>query len=174
MDSGEYGFGIMMTPLAPGIDCPRSATFLDSIFHDDYGMPLTLPGTMCVFERSTGDPAWRHYEAFAQTPGGPAIPTEGRPATELVFRYASTVGNYDYLVDYVFMQDGTIKVAVGSTGYVDTWAAFASLLFFNPETRTNPYLPPPPPSQCSMDATKAPRRGPCPTTVPSKRPSTVR
>jgi len=81
-------------------------------------MPLTLPGTMCVFERSTGDPAWRHYEAFAQTPGGPAIPTEGRPATELVFRYASTVGNYDYLVDYVFMQDGTIKVAVGSTGYV--------------------------------------------------------
>ena len=37
-----------------------------------------------------------------------------------MFRYVSTVGNYDYLVDYVFMQDGTIKVAVGSIGYVNT------------------------------------------------------
>jgi primary-amine oxidase len=71
---------------------------------------------MCVFERSTGDPVWRHYEWFAQTPDS-SIPADGRPATELVFRYASTVGNYDYLVDYIFMQDGTIKVAVGSTGY---------------------------------------------------------
>lgn len=31
-------------------------------------------------------------------------------------RSAATIGNYDYLVDYVFKQDGEIRIAVGSTG----------------------------------------------------------
>lgn len=79
-----------------------SATFLDSTLHDDFGMPLMLRETICVVERTTGDPALSHVEGFAQTPDA-AIPAEGRPATELVFRYASKVGNYDYLVDYIFM-----------------------------------------------------------------------
>jgi primary-amine oxidase len=115
MDSGEYGFGVFMSPLTPGVDCPTSATYLDSTFHDDFGMPFTLPGTICIFERSIGDPSWRHFELFAQGPDT-FIPAEGRPSTEFVVRYAAEVGNYDYLVDYVFHQDGSIKVAVGSTG----------------------------------------------------------
>ena len=36
-------------------------------------------------------------------------PTVGRPASELVVRSASAIGNYDYLVDYVFRQDGSIS-----------------------------------------------------------------
>jgi primary-amine oxidase len=115
MDSGEHGFGVFMSPLTPGVDCPTSATCLDSTFHDDFGMPFTLPGTICIFERSIGDPSWRHFELFAQGPDT-FIPAEGRPSTEFVVRYAAEVGNYDYLVDYVFHQDGSIKVAVGSTG----------------------------------------------------------
>src|SRR6185436_19393858 len=69
----------------------------------------------CMFERNTGNPSWRHFELFAQAPDK-MVPAEGRPATELVVRSASTVGNYDYLIDYVFQQEGTIRVAVGSTG----------------------------------------------------------
>jgi primary-amine oxidase len=115
MDSGEYGFGIFMTPLTPGVDCPKTATYLGSTFHDDVGMPFTVPGTICVFERSIGDPSWRHFEIFAQGPDT-FTPAEGRASTELVVRYASEVGNYDYLIDYIFQQDGTMKVAVGSTG----------------------------------------------------------
>jgi primary-amine oxidase len=92
MDSGEYGFGVFMSPLTPGVDCPTSGTtYLDTTFHDDVGMPFTLQGTICLFERSTGDPAWRHYELFAQGPGT-FTPAEGRPATELVMRYAAQVG----------------------------------------------------------------------------------
>jgi primary-amine oxidase len=34
----------------------------------------------------------------------------------LVVRSASEVGNYDYLIDYVFQQDGMIHVLVGATG----------------------------------------------------------
>ena len=115
MDSGEYGFGIFMSPLTPGVDCPKTATFLDSTLNDDAGMPFTIPGTICVFERSIGDPSWRHFEIFAQGPDT-SFPAEGRASTELVIRYASAVGNYDYLVDYIFQQDGAMRVAVGSTG----------------------------------------------------------
>lgn len=115
MDSGEYGFGIFLSPLRAGVDCPAYATFLPATVHDDAGAPVEIPGALCIFERNIGDPAWRHYEIFAQTPDAP-IPTEGRPATELVVRSASEVGNYDYLIDYVFQQNGMIRVMMGATG----------------------------------------------------------
>ncbi len=115
MDSGEYGFGIFLSPLTPGVDCPDYAAFLPAVVHGDDGMPAEIPGAICIFERNIGDPAWRHYEIFAQGPDA-AVPAEGRPATELVVRSASEVGNYDYLIDYVFQQNGMIRIMVGSTG----------------------------------------------------------
>lgn len=115
MDSGEYGFGIFLTPLRAGVDCPAHATYLPAVVHQDDGSPLSIPDAICIFERNIGDPAWRHFEIFAQTPDQ-FVPAEGRPATQLVVRSASEVGNYDYLVDYVFHQDGRMDVMVGSTG----------------------------------------------------------
>ncbi len=115
MDSGEYGFGIFLSPLRPGVDCPAHATFLDATLSADDGTPFTLPGVICIFERSLGDPAWRHFEIFAQS-DEVFVPAEGRPGTELVVRTASEVGNYDYLLDYRFHQDGSIHITVGSTG----------------------------------------------------------
>jgi len=115
MDSGEYGFGNFLSPLKKGVDCPAYAAYLPMTLSDDRGDPLAIPDSVCVFERSIGDPAWRHFEIFAQSPDK-MVPAEGRPASELVVRSASEVGNYDYLIDYVFEQDGTIRVAVGATG----------------------------------------------------------
>ncbi len=115
MDSGEYGFGLFLSPLTAGIDCPKYATFLPALIHDDNGNPLEIPNAVCVFERNIGDPAWRHFEVFAQTPEKP-VPAEGRPDTELVVRTASEVGNYDYLIDYRFRQNGDIYIMVGASG----------------------------------------------------------
>jgi len=115
MDSGEYGFGLFLTPLSKGIDCPAHATFLPALLHDDNGNPLEIPDAVCIFERNIGDPAWRHFEVFAQTPDQP-VPAEGRPETELVIRTASEVGNYDYLIDYRFKQNGDIYIKVGASG----------------------------------------------------------
>src|SRR5262249_17761947 len=56
--------------------------------------------------------AWRH--------GDPPSNTWGRPARTLVLRSAAVVGNYDYLFDWRFEQDGTIRVAVGATGIIET------------------------------------------------------
>ncbi|RLQ88852.1 tyramine oxidase [Notoacmeibacter ruber] len=115
MDSGEYGFGLFLTPLRAGVDCPEYATFLPAVISDDSANPLEIPDAVCIFERSIGDPAWRHYEVFAQTPDNP-VPAEGRSETELVIRTASEVGNYDYLIDYRLRQDGQILIKVGATG----------------------------------------------------------
>ena len=115
MDSGEYGFGLFLTPLRAGVDCPALATFLPAIMNDDHGNPLEIPDAICIFERDIGDPAWRHFEVFAQSEDT-FVPTEGRPATELIVRTASEVGNYDYLIDYRFAQDGQMRIMVGATG----------------------------------------------------------
>lgn len=115
MDSGEYGFGLFLTPLRKGVDCPDIATFLPAVINDDAGNPLEIPDAICIFERNIGDPAWRHFEVFAQTEEV-FTPAEGRPETELVIRTASEVGNYDYLIDYRFKQDGQIYIKVGASG----------------------------------------------------------
>ncbi len=109
MDMGEYGVGKLASTLVPGADCPRGATFFGDAIADDHGAPVERPRIACVFEREAGDVAWRHYEFVRDA-------TESRPARELVARLVATVGNYDYVFDWVFRQDGTIKVAVGATG----------------------------------------------------------
>ena len=37
----------------------------------------------------------------------------------LVLRAAAAIGNYDYMMDWTFQQDGTIRVRVGATGIVE-------------------------------------------------------
>ena len=58
---------------------------------------------------------WRHCEIFAQS-DKLAVYAEGRAKTELVVRSASEVGNYDYLEDHVFGQNGSINIDLIATG----------------------------------------------------------
>jgi primary-amine oxidase len=110
MDSGEYGFGGMATPLVRGYDCPETSLTLGAVLPDDMGNPYTAEDVICVFERNIGDPAWRHLDnVITQT-------YEGRRSVELVTRMIATVGNYDYYLDWVFSQDGRIIARIGATG----------------------------------------------------------
>ena len=121
MDIGEYGFGALSSPLKPGSDCPVNATFLDATISDDHGKPLTLKNVVCVFERDTGEPLWRHYEVFTES-------HESRPNVELVVRMAPEVGNYDYLLDFAFNRRGEIEVRVGAYGIDATKAVAAKTM----------------------------------------------
>lgn len=118
MDISEYGFGILATPLRPGDDCPANATFLDATLSADAGEPIVLDNVVCVFERPTGDPLWRHYEVFNET-------LASRPHVELVVRMAPAVGNYDYLLDFVFDRRGAVTVKGGAYG-IDATKAVAA------------------------------------------------
>jgi primary-amine oxidase len=110
MDAGEFGLGYLTSTLQPGVDCPQTAAFIDLTLPNDIGGTYVRERGMCVFERPTGDPAWRHY-----TSGNKHV--NGQPQIELVVRHIPTLGNYDYVVDYVFSPQGTIKLRVGATGF---------------------------------------------------------
>lgn len=64
MDAGEYGLGSLSFPLEPLNDCPRHARYLDAVLASDYGIPLVTSNAICIFERYSGDTAWRHSEGF--------------------------------------------------------------------------------------------------------------
>jgi primary-amine oxidase len=109
MDAGEYGAGKLASSLIPGSDCPANSYFFNDWIVDERGAPHQRTRIACLFERSDGEIAWRHWEFLTNQ-------TESRAARELVLRWIATVGNYDYIFDWSFQQDGTIRVAVGATG----------------------------------------------------------
>jgi primary-amine oxidase len=109
MDVGEYGLGTLASPLTPGIDCPRDAAFIDADVALPTGSVYTRQRVVCVFERQTSEPLWRHWEGLNGA-------YEGRRAAELVVRSIPAIGNYDYIVDWVFTQAGEIDVNIGATG----------------------------------------------------------
>lgn len=109
MDAGEYGLGVYASPLARGRDCPHDAAYFDADLAGPLGRAYVRERVMCVFERNTGNPLWRHWEAFD---GDHAM----RPDVELVVRTVPSVGNYDYVVDWVFTRKGELQVNIGATG----------------------------------------------------------
>jgi len=107
LDSGDYGMGTLTSPIARGKDAPSNAVLLDETIADYTGAPMNIPHAIAVFERYAG-PEYKHQEM-----GKPNVSTERR---ELVIRWISTVGNYDYIFDWVFHENGTIGIDAGATG----------------------------------------------------------
>lgn len=115
IDAGEFYTGVgLLKPLRPGLDCPANASFFDELSVGEHGAPKVSSQVVCLFERTGSDPAWRHFEGNT---------VYGRPGRELVLRSAAVVGNYDYLMDWRFEQDGMIDIAVGATGVIETKAS---------------------------------------------------
>uniref|UniRef100_A0A803N0X8 Amine oxidase n=2 Tax=Chenopodium quinoa TaxID=63459 RepID=A0A803N0X8_CHEQI len=115
MDVGEFGFGKAADSLQPLVDCPGNARFMDGYLIDGFGMPNLLPRAICIFEKYSGDVAWRHTEIGV--PG--RVIRDGEPEVTLVVRMIATVGNYDYILDWEFRQTGSITVGVGLTGVLE-------------------------------------------------------
>jgi primary-amine oxidase len=109
MDAGEYGLGPLSLPLTSGSDCPSDAIFLNATLADEHGEPVERRNVICLFERDTAAPLWRHAEIADGT-------YEGRPAVELVMRSIPSLGNYDYVIDWVLTETGAIRIDVGATG----------------------------------------------------------
>ena len=126
-DMGEYGFGNTASPLQ-GDDCPTHAVFQDVIIHAADGSPIVAPNRICIFEHDPGYPIWRHYEGLYE--GIPGLDIhQARKNTELVVRMVAVIGNYDYFQDYVFRQDGQLRIRLVSTGIDAVKGVFAKSLF---------------------------------------------
>lgn len=112
-DAGEYNSGGFAKPLLRGTDCPENAVYMDALMATDQGRPRTVANALCVFERESGDMAWRH---LAEDP-------ESRKKRDLVVRSNAVVGNYDYVFDWTFQQDGSVRVSVGAPGIAEVKAS---------------------------------------------------
>jgi primary-amine oxidase len=113
-DIGEYGFGMTSSSLRKGVDVPTSAVLLSASFVSEQGVVRSVPNAIAIFERD-GGVAWRH------TTNAQTIASQRR--RELVVQHIATLANYDYLVSYIFSNDGTITVDIGLTGVMLVKAA---------------------------------------------------
>ncbi len=111
IDAGEYTAGGLTKPLLHGLDAPEYAHYMDGLVINDLGRPKPVSNMIAIFEREPGDPSWRHYSSQMEP--------ESRNKRELVIRSAAVLGNYDYIFDWIFQQDGSIKVLVGATGIAE-------------------------------------------------------
>ncbi|WP_169087609.1 primary-amine oxidase [Paenibacillus sp. PL91] len=102
MDAGEYGVGLSTRSLNIGSDVPKNATLFDAAINDTQGKAVIIKNSFALFERYA-DPEWSHNG-------------DARERRELVLRAIATIGNYDYVLDWVFLQNGSIKLMAGATG----------------------------------------------------------
>jgi len=107
-DVGEYNIGRNSYPLEKNFDAPENAQLLDAVFADDEGAVSERKGVLAIYERDGGI-AWKHYDF---TTGK----NETRRARELVLSAVATIGNYDYAINYIFKQDGSMEVDLALTG----------------------------------------------------------
>jgi len=110
MDMGEFSHGGIVKPLLRGLDCPDNAIYFDGLIAQDNGRPKTRRNLICLFEREPGDMSWRHYRDDEP---------ESRRKRDLIVRAAAVAGNYDYIFDWIFQQDGSIRVRVGLSGIAE-------------------------------------------------------
>ena len=115
LDIGEYGIGSAGVPMQAGQDCPADAQMIDAAFASESGEISIKKGVVCIFERTTGDAAWSHYERAQQA-------SLSRRHEELVVRFIAWLGNYDYVVDWIFTPTGSIIGRIGATGIVQVKA----------------------------------------------------
>jgi|SRR5580704_1148615 primary-amine oxidase len=106
-DAGETS-GAFASSLEPGEDCPENAVYFDQMYASWRGIVQTKHRAACLFEEPSNDMAWRHDDAGN---------VESRKMRNLVLRTIGIFGNYDYIFDWVFQQNGTIRVRAGASGW---------------------------------------------------------
>lgn len=95
--------------LISSVDCPEHATLLNTSHWDYYEKQAVVYPSICVFEADDQNALWRHnglgYEG-------------GLRNTYLVVRYSTTIGNYDYIIEWHFLLDGKLITSGSASGHI--------------------------------------------------------
>ncbi|MEH1968852.1 primary-amine oxidase [Nostoc sp.] len=109
-DVGEYNFGSLATTMELGKEIPENGLLLDAVFASGDGEPYVMPGVIGIYERNNGM-LWKHYDYGTQR-------NDVRRSRELVMTMTAAIDNYDYSINWIFHQDGTLEVQNELTGIV--------------------------------------------------------
>ncbi|XP_052798701.1 amiloride-sensitive amine oxidase [copper-containing]-like isoform X2 [Mya arenaria] len=108
--------------LVRGVDCPETAVYLTSDMFVNSAKITEYPSHICVFENNAGIPARRRfYTTSGEDPGVYG----GRVDYFLVVRTIASLGDFDYIFDYTFRNDGQFNAEV------KTSAAYSDLNIIN-------------------------------------------
>lgn len=107
-DVGEYNLGLLANQLELGKEIPENGVLLNTVFANPEGEPFTIPGLVGIYERDNGI-LWQHFNYRNQR-------KYLRRNRELVIKMIATVDNYDYSINWIFRQDGTLEVENELTG----------------------------------------------------------
>lgn len=113
----SWMIGASSFELVRGVDCPDTASFLDTFHFVNTGEPLHYRNSICVFEHNPGIPLRRHY---TNNYAGGYTNYGGLIDYQVVVRHIATIWNSDYIFDYIFHLNGEIEIRVSTTGYVQT------------------------------------------------------
>jgi primary-amine oxidase len=111
-DVGEYGIGRLASPIVKGLDAPENAVLFDFPVATDAGSVQTLRNSVALFERD-GGMLWKHYDIDRDY-------NESRRGRQLVLMFIATIGNYDYALNWIFHQDGTLEFRADLSGIMLT------------------------------------------------------
>ncbi|KAI1387630.1 copper amine oxidase [Hypoxylon trugodes] len=113
-DLGEYGAGYMTNSLALGCDCKGSIHYLDAHFPARDGSLNTIKNAICIHEEDSGI-LFKHSDFRDES----VIVTRGR---KLIIQQIFTAANYEYAIQWIFHQDGTIQPEIKLTGILNTYS----------------------------------------------------
>ncbi|KAI9703925.1 MAG: hypothetical protein M1820_005707 [Bogoriella megaspora] len=111
-DLGDAGAGSTANNLALGCDCLGVIKYFDGFLNDHKGRPIEAKNVICLHEQD-GGVGWKHTNHRTQNA---AIVR----ARNLVLQTILTVGNYEYIFAWVFMQNGNLELETRATGILST------------------------------------------------------
>ena len=105
------------------VDCPQYGSVFIDFVHYVHRKPTIYQRSACVFEESRGAPLWRRrYRQQQQRKDNDddELRAESVADNSLVVRTVLVTGHYEYVVDYVFHQNGVLEIVCSNTGYILT------------------------------------------------------
>ncbi len=109
LDAAEYGLGLVTVPLQKGLDVPENTHLISIPSVNDEGKLEFRKDIIALYEQY-GGLSWKHYDLDR------THTNEARRAQNLVVASHVSIGNYDYLIQYIFKQDASMEVVVSLTG----------------------------------------------------------
>ncbi|KPP76162.1 primary amine oxidase, liver isozyme-like [Scleropages formosus] len=127
----SIGIGRFAHELVRGVDCPYAAEYVDTFRYIDTSAPQRFRNSICIFEHDAGRPLRRHFSDFFHNSYG------GVANSVLVFRSITSIGNYDYMWDFIFYQSGSVEAKVHATGFISSSFKVAGSMLFGHQVAEN-------------------------------------
>lgn len=111
-DLGDAGAGSTANSLSLGCDCLGTIHYFSGWLNGEDGEPIAAENVICLHEQD-GGVGWKHTNARTKNP---ALVR----ARNLILQTIITVGNYEYIFAWCFMQNGNVELETRATGILST------------------------------------------------------